>query len=77
MTIFLAPCVTVIELVGFTNDQWRSKVRDLQRIPQILTKLPSAWKTSLPKPVYFIPDFDDTQGYYAAANGVSDAGVVP
>lgn len=35
------------------------------------TDLSPAWKQSLPSSIYFIPDFDETQGYYEAANGVS------
>lgn len=31
----------------------------------------SAWKTSLDSKMYFVPMFDDTDGYYASASGVS------
>jgi len=30
----------------------------------------AAWKQSLNTSIYFIPDFDETQGYYSAASGV-------
>lgn len=29
-----------------------------------------AWKASLGFGIYFIPDFDDTNGYYSAASAV-------
>ena len=31
-----------------------------------------AWKTSFANDMYFIPMFDDTDGYYEAASGVSN-----
>lgn len=29
----------------------------------------TSWQSTLPKSIYFIPDFDGTQGYYSAADG--------
>ena len=56
---------------GLSNTNWTGKsVLGPSKDRNLMTRS-ADWKNTLASVMYFIPDFDETDGYYGAASGVS------
>ena len=58
-----------VRLYECTMDRYTLALQPFESLPQLT--IFTAWKASLHSQIYFIPDFDDTQGYYQSDIGVS------
>ena len=64
------PMISTFSASNLTNTDWTGKKSpSANNFDHVLTFCPD-WKQTLANQMHFIPDFDATDGYYQAADGV-------
>jgi hypothetical protein len=66
-TIILTRVLIAYSSGGYTNDTWIGKNRLISSFIPVLIFV--EWKGNLTGEIFFMPDFDETDGYYDAADG--------
>ena len=65
------PMISTFQSGGFSNATFNCELISSWLRSITVTDAFSAWRSSLDNKLYFVPMFDDTNGYYDSAAGVS------